>query len=177
MNALLRRFSFEILCCALFAGLGTAQSLGSLTGGKKAKPASGAAAALDPLNRATPRRAMHSFLEACHDGNLEKAAQYLDLKSLSAEAGSVEGPRLAQQLCKLLDRNVAFEVSKLSDEPEGKRTDGLAVNTDDLARFNVNGETVTLHLVRADRQPFGPLWLVSAASVSQLPELGSSAGH
>lgn len=156
-------------------GRASSQSLGSVLSGNKTKPAA-SAATTDPLKRNTPRSAIYAFLEACHDGNFELASQYLDLRQLSPDSRKTEGPVLAQQLGKLLDRNPSFEVSKLSNSPEGNTRDGLASNRDDLARFDLNGEAVTLHMQRVDQGAAGQIWLVSATSVSQIPELNSVAG-
>ena len=116
---------------------------------------------------------MYGFLTACHDGNLAKAAQFLDLKGMDAAERGIEGPQLAEQLCRSLDRNPRFEVSKLSDAAEGNRSDGLAASREDLTRFDVNGESVTLHLERVTDATAGAIWLVSSSSVSQIPELSN----
>ncbi len=119
---------------------------------------------------------MYRFLEACHEGNFELAAQFLDLRQLSPESRKTEGPVLAQQLGALLDRNPRFELSNLSNSPEGNVSDGLASNTDDLVRFQVNGESITLHMQRVDAGSAGKIWLVAAASVAQISELSNEAG-
>ena len=51
----------------------------------------------DPLNRGTPRGAMHGYLSVAREGDYERAAEYLDLRQLpEEERGS--GPELARQL-------------------------------------------------------------------------------
>ncbi len=127
----------------------------------------------DPLDRTTPRKAIYAFLEACHKGKYAVAAQYLDLTKISAQRRAIEGPELAQSLRMLLDSNPGFEVRKLSDSPEGNSADGLAQNLETLATFELKGQPVTLYLERVDQPSTGPIWLVSAASVAQIPELSS----
>ncbi|MBV8865324.1 MAG: hypothetical protein JO210_07990, partial [Acidobacteriaceae bacterium] len=123
-----------------------AQSPGNLLQAKKVVTSASSTNATDPLNRTTPRNTIYNFLEACHKGNYAVAAQYLDLTKISAQRRSLEGPELAQSLRMLLDSNPRFEVSKLSDSPEGSLTDGLAQNLETLATFQLNGEPVNLYL-------------------------------
>src|SRR5579875_1681146 len=165
---------FLVLLCS-GAGAIDAQALGSLLSGSKQPASSSTAAATDPLRRNTPRDSIYAFLEACHRGKYAVAAQYLDLRKLSSQQRTSEGPQLAQQLSQLLDRNPRFEVGKLSDSPEGNTGDGLASNLDDLATFELEGEPVTLHMERVTLSGSGtPVWLVSALSVSQIPELAGT---
>ncbi len=157
--------------------IGTAQSLGNLLPANKAAAPASSNAATDPLDRTTPRKAIYAFLEACHKGKYAVAAQYLDLAKISAQRRAIEATELAQSLRTLLDSNPRFEVSKLSDSPEGNSTDGLAPNLETLATFELNGQPVTLYLERVDQTSTGPIWLVSSSSVAQIPELSGLIGQ
>ncbi len=149
------------------------QSLGSLLGGNKGENPAAATKTSDPLGRTTPHSAIHRFLEACHQGKYNVAAQYLDLSRLNAQQRASQGPELARQLGKLLDRNSRFEVRGLSDSPEGSTADGLTPNVDQLATFELEGEPVVLNLERVNHPPAGLIWLVSSESVTQIPALSS----
>src|SRR2546421_1199681 len=70
---------------------------------------------IDPLNRSTPRNSIYSFLDACHDDNFLRAAQYLDLRRIRPEQRTTQGPQLAKQLGLLLDRETRFEVGRLNN--------------------------------------------------------------
>lgn len=148
-----------------------AQATSNLLPGGNDKSAVPASAAMDPLRRTTPRDSIYAFLEACHKGKFKIAAQYLDLRRFGAQRRAAEGPQLAEQLAKLLDRNPQFEVSRLSDAPEGNTGDALAPNLEDLATFDLDGEPVTLRLERSNQSQTGPIWLVSSLSVAHIPEL------
>ncbi len=149
-----------------------------LTGAEKAvsQPAN-ASTASDPLNRATPRSSIYNFLEACHRGKLNTAAQYLDLRKMSSERRASEGPEIAASLKRLLDRNPRFELRRLSDSPEGNTADGLEPNVEDLAQFDMNGEPVTLHMERVTLPQVGQVWIVSWPSVLLIPELSNASGQ
>jgi MscS family membrane protein len=165
-----------LLLFSLAGAMGWAQLPGALVTGDS-KPASTTPAPVDPLGRTTPRSSIHRFLEACHEKKYAVAAQYLDLRRLSAKRRASEGSELAQDLKTLLDRNYRFQLSKLSDSPDGDKNDALAPNIDELATFDLNGETVKLNLERVNQQPGGLVWLVSSDSVSLIPELNAYLGE
>ena len=169
------RFLRATVSIALFSYLGTqlpAQGLNKLPPDSASKRATSSTPA-DPLHRTTPRETIYRFLEACHKGKLTTAAQYLDLRKLPPEKRAREGPQLAELLGKLLDRNSRFEVSSLSDSPEGNTVDGQTPGIDELATFELNGEPVTLQLQRVTEPQTGPIWIVSADSVAQIPALSA----
>jgi MscS family membrane protein len=160
---------------ALSAQALAAQSVSGLLPGRSSTAAA-QATPTDPLKRTTPRSAVYALLEACHGGNFELASQYLDLRNIRADQRAAQGPRLANQLCSLLDRNPQFEVDQLSDSPQGRIRDGLAADIDNLATFELKGRPVTLELQRVTNQGLN-LWLVSADSVARIPQLAALAGE
>ncbi len=164
-----------ISCFLALPPSGFSQGLGSLVGGQQTATTA-APAAVDPLKRNTPRSAIYSFLQACHQNKLDTAAEYLDLHRLRGEQRNTQGPLLAQQLGQLLDRDTQFEVGHLSNDPGGRLDDGLAPNLDKLDDFDLNGQTVTLYLQRV---PQGDLqvWLLSADSVARIPSLVALLGE
>src|SRR3954447_19923677 len=91
----------------------SAQAISSLFTSSKSSPASSPPA--DPLNRTTPRGSIYSFLQACHDENLLRASQYLDLRKIRPAQRATQGPEFAKQLGLLLDRDQHFEVQKVNN--------------------------------------------------------------
>src|ERR1700693_1389686 len=79
----------------------------------------------DPFNRLSPQSSVISFLEACRAGNFERASRYLNLRQMPRDQRLSDGPRLAQQLGRILDRDAAFDVADISSDPQGDLTDGL----------------------------------------------------
>jgi MscS family membrane protein len=163
-----------LLTCLLCAAGNNAvsQSLGSVLSGNEAQSTATSAKPSDPLGRTTPHSAIYHFLEASHKGKYNVAARYLDLRKMGAQQRASQGPELAAQLGKLLDRNPQFEVRALSDSPEGSTADGLT-DVDQLATFDLDGQPVVLSLEHVNQSSAGPIWLVSPDSVSQIPELSS----
>ncbi len=177
MFRIVKALALFICVLSILDGNAMAQSLGNLLPANKAATPASSNTAADPLDRTTPRKAIYAFLEACHKGKYAVAAQYLDLTKISAQRRATEGPELAQSLRMLLDSNPRFEVSKLSDSPEGNSADGLVSNLETLATFELNAQPVTLYLERVDQTSTGPIWLVSSASIAQIPELSSLIGQ
>src|SRR5690242_18693821 len=99
--------------------------LSAQTPPETSKPEEKEALAQDPLNRLSPQSSVVSFLETCRSGNFERAARYLNLDRLPRDQRLSDGPRLAQQLGRLLDRDAEFDVAALSKDSRGDLSDGL----------------------------------------------------
>ena len=125
----------------------------------------------DPLHRDSPQSAVISFLQFCHSKNFTQAAKYLSFGTLSHEQRVSEGPRVAQQLGQLLDRDPAFDVAALSRNSEGGHEDGLAPNRERVASFKMGKQTAELQLERITRRSGLAVWLFSADSVALIPKL------
>jgi MscS family membrane protein len=164
-----RLFTCLVIAVAVLNGPAlSAQAIGSLFSSSKSSPASSPPA--DPLNRTTPRSSIYSFLQACHDDNLIRASQYLDLRRIRPDQRATQGPQLAKQLGLLLDRDPHFEVQKLNNAPEGDLSESMAADRETLDTFNLNGRPVPLQMQRLNQNGVN-VWLVSADSVAHIPEL------
>ena len=162
----------------LFAGQPCfAQGLTSALSGKKQSAPAEAATPADQLNRTSPRSSIVGFLEACHVGNFDKAAHYLDLRKLPRDRQRILGPELAKQLGQLLDRDSSFEVAKLSNAPNGNRFDGESPDLEALDTFESNGGQVMLNLQQITAKDGNKVWVVSSDSVAQIPHLFSLMGE
>ena len=62
----------------------------------------------DPLDRDSPQSSVFSFLEACRAKNYARAWRYLDLRGVSENKRSDDGPQLARQLEQVLDPRSAI---------------------------------------------------------------------
>jgi MscS family membrane protein len=125
----------------------------------------------DPLGRGTPRSSVEGFFGAVREGNFERAAQYLDLTGIAADAAAGQGPSLARQLWFVLEREAKIDFSKLSGNPLGESNDGLPPNRERLVQIDWPGGFVNVNLERV-REPGGlEVWKVSSRSVEQIPKL------
>ena len=124
----------------------------------------------DPLHRDSPQSSVLSFLQFFRAGNFTQASKYLDFRGRPQDQRIKEGPRVAQQLGQLLDRDPAFDVASLSRNPEGSQEDGLA-NRERIASFKLGSQTAELQMERITRRSGLSVWLFSADSINIVPRL------
>src|SRR5579862_5726668 len=125
----------------------------------------------DPLDRESPQSSVYAFLQAAHGHDYEKAAKYLNLRTLPSEQRLKNGPELARQLQQILDRDAEFDVANLSHEPEGSAANGASHDRDRVDSFTINGQTMDLDLERIKLRSGIYLWLFSADSVDRIPQI------
>ena len=114
---------------------------------------------------------MYYFLQACHARNYEEAWHYIDLRNASQRVRSKDGPRLAQQLAQILDRDARFDVASLSASADGDAADGLAHNLERVDSFQLNGKEVRLELERVTLRSGSAVWLFSSSCIELIPQL------
>lgn len=119
------------------------------------------------VDRSTPRRAVAAFLEASESGELDRAAESLDLAAVPPAKRAEVGRDLAQKLHVVLDRAAWVELSQLSDEPGGRPSDGESSET--VAVVRLGGREVPITLSRTAGTD--PQWLVSSATIARVPKL------
>jgi len=145
--------------------------LSAQTPPETSKPEEKEALAQDPLNRLSPQSSVVSFLETCRSGNFERAARYLNLDRLPRDQRLNDGPRLAQQLGRLLDRDAEFDVAALSKDSRGDLSDGLPEDRERVGSWDVKGKTLELQLERRSRRAGLAVWTFSSDSVDLIPQL------
>jgi MscS family membrane protein len=134
--------------------------------------ASPAAPSADPLNRQNPRSAVTGFLEACREQDYRKAAQYLDLRQLSASDREKNGPALATRLEAVFNSDSTFNVLDLTRNPQGDQSDSSDPNRQHVITIPQDGRNLTLDLERVTLQNGGPaLWLFSNDTVVAIPKI------
>ena len=163
---------FPLILLGLCLGTLRAQ-IPSPPDGKAAPPKE---AQQDPFNRLSPQSSVISFLEACRAGNFERAARYLNLRQMSREQRLSDGPRLAQQLGRILDRDAAFDVADISRDPQGDLTDGLPADRERIGSYRVGDKTLELQLERSAFRSGLAVWVFSADSVDLVPQLAQVTG-
>ena len=131
----------------------------------------------DALGRGTPRSSVRGFLSAAKDRDYARAAEYLDLRSLPADAGGSEGPELARQLRIVLDQTLWIDVDSLSTDPEGDQKDNLSVVRERVGRISAEGKTYDLYLQRVPRGDGAYIWKFADLTVEQIPQLYQQFGY
>jgi hypothetical protein len=136
-----RKFSIAVLLCSAFVQAYAAPS-----------------APADPLNRLNPRSTVTAFLQACHDGDDNKAAQYLELGGIPARYRVREAPKLAKDLESLLNSASRFDVLTSNHESQGNLGDDPDPAIEHATTVNSNGQQFTIGLRRISLRvdlPFG----------------------
>lgn len=144
----------------------------SITKEKKTPPGP-----VDDYNRGTPRSMVQGFIETTRDGKFEKAAEYLDLRSLSPGSRQSRGPQLARQFIIVLDRSLLVDLELLSDDPKGNLEDGLHPSLEILGSIKTPIKTVEIRLKRLPRKDGVPIWKFSRKTVAQIPHLNAHFGY
>lgn len=132
------------------------------------------APAEDPLRRETPRGAFMGFVESSQRGNRAAAAEYLQWPR---QKMPISGEEAADQLLFVLNHGFEGNLDRLSREPAGVVTDGLAPDRERAGTAVLaNGERVDIFLVRV-AQAKGPLiWLIAADTVAEIPRMYEGSG-
>ena len=131
----------------------------------------------DQFGRGTPRGSVVGYLEAEHEGDHVRSAQYLDLRNLSWPLKKKDGPELARKLKIVLDRALWVDLSLVSDDPQGHAKDGLPPYRDVLGVIESEAGTFNILLQKVSREDGVPIWKFSNATISRIPELYSHFGY
>src|SRR6202521_370014 len=122
----------------------------------------------DPLGRATPAGTVFGFLQAAQSGNYSMAAQYLQL---SPARRQTEGEQLAAKLKVVMDRALAGSLKDVSTQPEGTPQEGVPPDRQKLGTMSSGDIEADLELVRVSDPKAGKIWLISADTLTKIPEL------
>ena len=137
----------------------------------------GARAEDEPLDRRTPRGAMHDYLAAARAGDFERAAKHLDLGRVPAARRPTQGPELARHLKIVLDQTLWVDLDALSGSPEGNPDDGLPAGRDRVGKIHTERGDVPIMLQRVSGPDGEPVWKVAASTVALVPELYEEFGY
>jgi MscS family membrane protein len=120
----------------------------------------------DALGRTTPRGAVLGFLSAARKGEDELARQYLNTAS-----GEEAAATLAHQLFVVLDARLPARLPRLSDAPEGSRSNPLTPDQEVVGTIEGSGGAVDIVLERVEQGSTGPIWLFSRKTLESVPDL------
>jgi MscS family membrane protein len=131
----------------------------------------------DEFDRGTPARSVEMFLKVAEVGDFETASQYLDMRNLRGEAGSLPGAVLAERLYVIANRANWVDVDELVDDPRGRLNDGLPSYRDSIGTVMHEDERIRLYVQRVPRDDGEFIWKVSNATVTMVPELYEVYGY
>jgi len=121
----------------------------------------------DPLGRGTPYGTVYGFLEAAQEGNYSIAAEYLQLGAARRQA---QGDALAMKLNVAMNRSFAGSL-RPSRQPEGTPQEDVPQDRQKLGTMVSGDIEDELELVRVSDPNAGKIWLISAETLSKVPEL------
>ena len=181
-----RSVPFLLLACAVIAALALASFSGVLShspataaeGSPSSSPAPSASvpvSAREVLDRATPRRSIQGFLHEAKGGNFALAAEYLDLRALSATVAAAEGPTLAQELAYALQHRRSIDYGRIPDEPDGDPQSKPPL-TYVVETFTIGEEPVAVTLARVHLPDGVDRWLIAPATVAAIPAIAAAYG-
>jgi MscS family membrane protein len=119
----------------------------------------------DPLGRSTPHGTVVGLVNAAKQGNLDRAAEYLQSSLKPSERQA-----LAQQLGVVLDRKLFTTLDRVSDKPDGDLGDGLT-NRDRIGVVESPSGDVEIFLDRLQRGQGTAIWLFASSSLQEIPRL------
>lgn len=156
----------------LLLGAGLVSPPPSAFAQEAAKPAAEEPKPGDPFGRETPEGLVRGLVKAMAEQDYVRAAQYLDLGKIPAARRAAQGQEIAKDLQQILDQGGWIASGRdLSGAAEGLLDDSLPPDRERFASVRTPQGVVDLYLQRG-KGPDGPdIWLVSQASVAQIPDL------
>ncbi|SFP10617.1 mechanosensitive ion channel family protein [Tranquillimonas alkanivorans] len=138
---------------------------------------------LDPapedFDRSTPQGAVESFLDAVGREDYAAAAHGLNLSGYAPERQSDVGPELAQQLAEVLERKAVISWRALLERPDA--LDATAASSRAMSGeprrslligvLDKGDREAAIRLNRVKPESGDPVWVFSARTVQQVPEL------
>ena len=145
-----------------------AQKPAGLPGAKEAqRPAEPGVAYNDPLGRSTPEGTVFGFIKSAAQEDYERALQYLDTKIVGIRA-----QRLIDALRVILERGFSGKVAMLSNKPEGNLNDNLPASKERVGTVKTPSGSLDIVLERVERGNNPPIWLFSAETLKNVPDIG-----
>lgn len=125
------------------------------------------------LGRRTPRGTMLGFLRAAQSGKFALAAEFLQIPD---QDRLKKGTELARKLNAVMSQNFPGSLDRIADFAEGSPGDGLPPNEELVGTVSgdKNGQIV---LVRIEDKENGPIWLISAQTLAQVPDWYREVGY
>ena len=153
------------LLCAPLLGQSVLRALSNGVGSVQS-----AVHAVDPVGRDTPRGTLTGFMQAAQKGDIERAAEYLQLPRQQSE---VDSARVVSDLKALLDHAYVGRLVTITDNPDLAYDPHLEPDHQRVGEFTVNGKELPLLVVRVPDGNSGHLWLISWSTLSKTADLAN----
>jgi MscS family membrane protein len=127
--------------------------------------------------QATPLSTVLGLRDAIQRSNFSDAAKFLDLRYLPEELAEYTPEQLVQALSYVWGQHNIFDISSISDDPEGHLDDGLPSYRDQIGSVTISTGSVPIFLQRVPGGKDGKIWKLSNATVAEIPEMWSELGY
>jgi MscS family membrane protein len=134
-------------------------------------------ASRDETAVSTPLRSLIFLAEAGETQDYSAATEYLDLRYLPEELDSWTPEELLRALSYVFRQQNIVNLANISDQPEGRRNDGLPEYRDLLGEVVMGDETVPIYLQRVPDGKGGKVWKISNATVARIPAMWDELGY
>jgi MscS family membrane protein len=165
-----------VICIALSISTGSAYgqkpAVSSPSSTEIVRPTQQEVALDDPLGRSTPQGTVLGFIKSVDKEDYERAVEYLDTKQPLKRA-----QQLAEELQNILNWGFSGHIPKLSHKPEGDLEDGLKSNRERIGVIKTSTGNYDIMLERVQRGTDPPVWLFSAETLRQLPNIHMDFQH
>ena len=158
--------SAALAACALTFVWSSAGAQPQAPGREAAPTQPEAQAPKDALGRDTPRDTVLGFLDAARGGEDEIARQYLN-----TSASGTNAAELTRQLFVVLEARLPARLSRVSDAPEGSRSNPLRPDEEVVGTISSSEGDVDVVVERVRRGSSTQIWLFSQATLKSVPAL------
>jgi MscS family membrane protein len=156
---------FLVLCIATIGF--AAPKPGLLPGAQEPqRPAEPEVAYTDPLGRSTPQGSLFAFMKSAAQGDYEQALRYLDTRITGLAA-----QKLVVGLRTILERGFSGKLAILSNKQEGYLDDNLPPSKELVGTVKTSSGSLDILLERVQRGNNPPIWLFSAETLKNVPEI------
>jgi MscS family membrane protein len=125
----------------------------------------------------TPLRTLLAILEASKAKDYSAAADYLDMRYLPDDMAQWTPEDLLKALGYVFSRQNIIKLSDISDEPSGRKNDGLPGYRDQIGEIVLVNETIPIYLQSIPDGKGSRIWKISNASVAEIPRMWEELGY
>ncbi|QDV35497.1 mechanosensitive ion channel family protein [Tautonia plasticadhaerens] len=141
----------------------------------------------DPPDLETPQASLANFIDACDEGDYDRASRSLNLNGVAHDRQAGLGPTLARQLRAVLQQKLWIDWTDVPDRPDGRHfgytLEKAQGNTTEkprsfyhLGSIPLDHRDVDVYLERVKVPGAMPAWVFSKRTVSYVPDLYSAFG-
>ena len=124
----------------------------------------------------TPLSSVLGLRSAMQHSNFVAAGKYLDMRYLPEELAEYTPEALVQALAYVWGQQNIFDVTSLSDEPQGHLDDGLPSYREQIGSVVISTGSIPIFLQRVPNGKGGKVWKLSNATVAEIPRMWEELG-